>query len=83
MATAKTFGNLIDGEWVPSKNGRTFTDHNPSDTRQVVATFPDSGAEDIGAAVEAASRAFRSWRLVPAPKRGEIVFRMGEILARR
>jgi len=83
MTTAKTFGNLIDGEWVPSKTGRTFTDHNPSDTRQIVATFPDSGAEDIAAAVEAATRAFRSWRLVPAPKRGEIVFRMGEILARR
>ncbi|HYV19002.1 MAG TPA: aldehyde dehydrogenase family protein [Verrucomicrobiae bacterium] len=83
MTTAKTFGNLIDGEWVPSKSGRTFTDHNPSDTRQIVATFPDSGAEDIASAVEAAARAFRSWRLVPAPKRGEIVFRMGEILARR
>jgi acyl-CoA reductase-like NAD-dependent aldehyde dehydrogenase len=83
MTAAKTFGNLIDGEWVPSKSGRTFTDHNPSDTRQIVATFPDSGAEDIAAAVEAAARAFRTWRLVPAPKRGEIVFRIGEILARR
>jgi len=83
MTTAKSFGNLIDGEWVPSKSGRTFADHSPSDTRQIVASFPDSGPEDIAASVEAAERAFRSWRLVPAPKRGEIVFRMGEILARR
>ena len=83
MTTAKLFGNLIDGEWVPSQSGRTFEDRSPSDTRRIVATFPDSADEDVAAAVEAASRAFRSWRLVPAPKRGEIVFRMGEILARR
>jgi aldehyde dehydrogenase (NAD+) len=83
MTTAQPFGNLIDGEWVPAKSGRTFADRNPADARQVVAEFPDSGADDIAAAVEAAARAFRSWRLVPAPKRGEILFRMGEILARR
>jgi acyl-CoA reductase-like NAD-dependent aldehyde dehydrogenase len=83
MTTAKLFGNLIDGELLPSKSGRTFADRSPADARKIVATFPDSGEEDVAAAVEAASRAFRTWRLVPAPKRGEIVFRMGEILTRR
>ena len=81
--SAQPFRNLIDGEWVPARGGRTFEDRSPSDTRTLVAEFPDSTAEDVAAAVEAAARAFRSWRLVPAPKRGEIVFRMGEILTRR
>jgi len=81
--TSQPFRNLIDGEWVPARSGRTFEDLSPADTRTLVGEFPDSSAEDVAAAVEAAARAFRSWRLVPAPKRGEIVFRMGDILARR
>src|SRR5262245_28956781 len=83
MTAAQPFRNLIEGEWVPARSGRTFEDRSPADARQVVAEFPDSGPEDVSAAVEAAARAGRAWRLTPAPKRGEIVFRMGEILARR
>jgi aldehyde dehydrogenase (NAD+) len=81
--TAQPYRNLIDGEWVPARGGRSFEDRNPADARRVVAEFPDSGPDDVAAAVESAARAFRSWRLVPAPKRGELVFRMGEILTRR
>ena len=43
--------------------------------------FPRSAAEDVDRAVEAAKEAFASWRLVPAPKRGEILFRFGALLA--
>ena len=67
--------NFIDGEWVDSSTGQTFEDHNPADTRDVVGIFQRSNRADVNAAVEAAKRAFAKWRLVPAPRRAEIVFR--------
>src|SRR5271157_6357208 len=84
-ATTKTrvFKNFIDGEWVDSVSGRTFEDRNPADTREVVAIFQRSNKEDVNAAVDAAKRAFAKWRLVPAPRRAEMVFRAAEILIER
>jgi alpha-ketoglutaric semialdehyde dehydrogenase len=83
MAAPKTYLNLIDGEWVPSRSGQTFENLNPADTRDVVGLFQRSNKEDVDAAVAAAKRAWESWRLVPAPRRAEIVFRAGEILLER
>src|SRR5499425_855274 len=84
-STTKTrvFKNFIDGEWVESVTGQTFEDRNPADTREVVAIFQRSNKEDVDAAVGAAKRAFSKWRLVPAPRRAEIVFRAAEILIER
>jgi acyl-CoA reductase-like NAD-dependent aldehyde dehydrogenase len=79
----KVFKNFIDGEWVESVTGQTFEDRNPADTREVVAIFPRSHKVDVDAAVDAAKRAFAKWRLVPAPRRAEIVFRAAEILVER
>ncbi len=79
----KTYRNFIDGEWVESTARQTFENRNPADRSEVVGTFQDSSAADVEAAVEAARRAFRRWRLVPAPKRAEHLFRIGEILLRR
>ena len=83
--TTKTrvFKNFIDGEWVESVSGQTFEDRNPADTREVVAIFQRSNKEDVDAAVNAAKRAFAKWRLVPAPRRAEMVFRAAEILMER
>src|SRR5579885_2082437 len=75
------YRNLIDGEWVESSTGETFENRNPADTRDVVGIFQKSGNED--AAVDAARRAFVKWRLVPAPRRAEIIFRAAEMLAER
>ena len=75
--------NFIDGEWVESSTGDTFEDRNPADTREVVAIFQKSAKADVDAAVDAARRAFARWRLVPAPRRAEIVFRAAEILIGR
>ncbi len=75
--------NYIAGEWVESSTGETFEDRNPADTREVVAIFQKSGKADVDAAVEAAKQAFERWRLVPAPRRAEIVFRAAEMLAER
>ena len=79
----KIMRNLIDGEWVESTTGETFEDRNPADTRDVVAIFQKSGKEDVDAAIDAARRAFAKWRLVPAPRRAEIVYKAAEMLIER
>ena len=81
--STKTYKNLIDGEWVESSTGETFENRNPADTRDVVGIFQKSGKADVEAAVEAAKNAFKKWRLVPAPKRAEIIFRAAELLIER
>src|SRR6266542_2488532 len=77
------YRNFIDGEGVESSTGETFEDRNPADTRDVVGIFQKAGKADVDAAVEAARRAFLKWRLVPAPRRAEIIFLAAEMLAER
>src|SRR5438309_7899308 len=79
----RTYKNFIDGEWVEASTGDTFEDRNPADTRDVVGIFQKSGKADVHAAVDAAKRAFAKWRLVPAPRRAEIVYRAAEMLMGR
>jgi alpha-ketoglutaric semialdehyde dehydrogenase len=79
----KILKNFIDGEWVESVTGETFEDRNPADSRDVVGIFQKSGKEDVDSAIEAAKRAFVKWRLVPAPRRAEIVYRAAEMLIER
>ncbi|HET8651853.1 MAG TPA: aldehyde dehydrogenase family protein [Gaiellaceae bacterium] len=76
---SKTFKNYIAGEWVDSASGETFESTSPANGDEI-GTFPLSGEEDVNRAVQAAKDAFEEWRLVPAPKRGEILFRFGELL---
>lgn len=83
MSDTKTYKNLIGGEWVTCGSGQTFESTNPADTRDVVGVFQQSGAEDIDAAVAAAKGAYEHWRLTPAPKRGEILYRAAELLKQR
>jgi len=82
-APTKVYKNFIDGEWVESSTGENFENRNPADTREVVGIFRKSGKDDVDAAVDAAKRAFEKWRLVPAPRRAELVFRAAEMLAER
>jgi alpha-ketoglutaric semialdehyde dehydrogenase len=79
----KTYSNYINGEWRPSLSGETFENVNPADTRDVVGRFALSTREDVELAVEAARAAFDGWRRTPAPRRAEILFRLGELLIRR
>ena len=74
--------NFIAGKWSNTTTGEFFTSINPADTRQIVARAPLSRHEDVDRAVEAARIAFPAWRLLPPPRRGEILFRAGEILLR-
>ena len=76
-----TYKNLIGGEWIDAKSGKTFQNVNPADHSDIVGEFPSSGPEDVDLAVAAAKKAYATWRLVPAPKRAEILFRAGSLLA--
>jgi acyl-CoA reductase-like NAD-dependent aldehyde dehydrogenase len=77
--TTKQFQNFIGGEWVDAGSGETFESLSPA-TGELIGTFPKSGAEDVERAVAAAKAAYEEWRLVPAPKRGEILFRFGRLV---
>jgi len=79
---AQTFHNLIGGRWVPAASGRTFPNVNPA-TGETLGEFPDSQAPDVEAAVKAARAALRGWKLTPAPKRGEMLYRLGALIANR
>jgi acyl-CoA reductase-like NAD-dependent aldehyde dehydrogenase len=81
VATAvRTFKNFIGGEWIDAASGETFETSSPANG-ETLGVFPRSGAEDVDRAVEAAKAAYEEWRLVPAPRRGEILFRFGQLLA--
>src|SRR4026209_670891 len=78
----KSYQNCTEGEGGGSQSGEMFENINPADTRDIVGRFPLSTSEDLNAAVNAAQNAFDRWRNTPAPKRAELLFRLGEILIR-
>jgi aldehyde dehydrogenase (NAD+) len=78
-----TFKNFIGGEWAGARTGQTFETRNPADTTEVVGTFQKSGADDAREAIAAAKAAQPAWAAIPAPKRGEILFRAANILESR
>jgi alpha-ketoglutaric semialdehyde dehydrogenase len=82
-ASARVFKNFIDGEWVASRSGKSYLNRNPANTDEIIGEFPFSTQADVDAAVESARKAYATWRLVPAPKRGEILFRAAELLVER
>ncbi len=79
VTETKAFKNYLGGEWVDAASGETFESVNPANG-ETIGVFPKSSAEDVDRAVEAAKAAYEEWRLVPAPKRGEILFRFGQLL---
>ncbi len=72
--------NYIRGIWVDSKSGETFPSINPANTDETIGVVSKSGREDVDDAVKAAREAYEGWRLTPAPRRGEILFRAAELL---
>ena len=77
---SEVFKNYIDGKWLPAQAGQVIENRNPANRNDLVGLFPASDQDDVDAAVAAAKKAFASWRLVPAPKRGELLYRVGELL---
>ncbi|HEX4003227.1 MAG TPA: aldehyde dehydrogenase family protein [Candidatus Acidoferrales bacterium] len=86
MATAfapRVFKNFINGEWVESRGGKSIENRNPANRDELVGMFPASNREDVAVAVDAAKAAYDGWRLTPAPRRAEILFRAAGILIER
>jgi len=79
-ASVKIYQNYIGGKWVASESGEMFENINPADTGDIIGRFPLSTSQDVNAAVNAAQEAFDRWRHTPAPRRAELLFRLGEIL---
>jgi aldehyde dehydrogenase (NAD+) len=79
----KAYNNYINGRWQPAVSGQTFQSINPANPSDVVGLFPASGADDVNQAVAAAKQAYDNWRLTPAPKRAEILFKAGQIFIER
>jgi alpha-ketoglutaric semialdehyde dehydrogenase len=83
VAVPKFHKNYINGEWVEARSGRAFEDRNPANHTELIGIFPSSTQEDVNDAVGAAKAAFAKWRLFPAPRRAEILYRAAEILVKR
>jgi len=83
MAPPKVYKNFINGEWVDSVSRESFENLNPANHSELIGLFPHSTPEDVNRAVGAAHEAFKCWRLTPAPKRGEILFRAARLLLER
>ncbi len=79
----KEYRNIINGQHVPAKSGKTYENRNPADRDDLIGTFPLSEADDVDAAVEAAKAAYPGWRALPAQRRGDIMRRATELLRER
>jgi acyl-CoA reductase-like NAD-dependent aldehyde dehydrogenase len=76
------FSNFIAGKPTLCRSGKTFPNINPADNDDVVGLFQESGPEDVEQAFEAAIKARSSWAAMPAPVRGEYLFRAADLLER-
>ncbi|HEY3249523.1 MAG TPA: aldehyde dehydrogenase family protein [Ignavibacteria bacterium] len=73
--------NFIDGKWIEPSSGSYSENINPANTDDLIGLFPLSGEEDVNKAIAAAKKAFEKWRLIPAPKRGDVLKRVGDLMA--
>src|SRR5213080_2121390 len=80
---ADNFKNFIGGEWVAPTTGAYFENRNPADWNEVIGCFPRSGPDDVARAVAAAQRGFARWSKTPAPIRGDVLHRVGDLLVQR
>src|SRR5689334_10351783 len=76
----RTYSNFINGAWIPSRSGRLVENRNPANQGDLIGHFQDSDATDVQDAVAAAARAYEGWRLVPAPKRAEILLEAARLI---
>src|SRR5437870_12839004 len=78
------YKNLINGEWKSPVKGNYIENRNPAKwSEDLIGCFPSSTKEDIDEAVSAARKAFEKWRLIPAPRRGDVLKRTGDLLAEK
>ena len=80
---AEKYQNFIDGQWCDAANGEAFENRNPANWDEVVGIFPKSGKQEVERAVSAARKSFDAWRLTPAPTRGMILKKVGDLMTQR
>ncbi|HEX5439185.1 MAG TPA: aldehyde dehydrogenase family protein [Gemmatimonadaceae bacterium] len=78
-----TFKNFIAGTWAEPSTGEYFDNINPADTTDCIGRFPRSGREDVNRAVASATKGFARWSRMPAPQRGDILRRAGDLMVAR
>lgn len=71
--------SYINGQWVPSKSNKVFEIQDPA-SGQVIGTCPESTTVDLDDAIQAASQAFLTWRVLPGRQRGRILKRWFELI---
>lgn len=81
--TFRSYSNFIGGEWAGARSGKTYQTVNPADTRQTVAEYAASAAEDARQAVEAAQKAFPAWAATTPVARGRVLSKTSQILESR
>lgn len=79
----KTFKNFVGGDWVAPISGEYFENKNPADRSDTIGRFPLSGAADVDRAVASAQRGFEIWSKTPAPARGDVMRRIGDLMTKR
>src|SRR3972149_1172365 len=80
---ARTFKNFIAGHWVAPQGGHYFVDPNPADTSDIIGRFPHSRVADVAQAIRSAKEGFALWSRTPAPLRGDVLRRVGDLLTAR
>jgi acyl-CoA reductase-like NAD-dependent aldehyde dehydrogenase len=80
---SKNFKNFIGGQWIAPSTDRYFENRNPADQQDLIGMFPESGVDDVNRAVDSAVRGFAQWKRTPAPARGDVLRRVGDLMAAR
>lgn len=80
---AENYQNFVDGQWCDAASGESFENRNPANWDEVVGIFPKSGTQEVERAVSAARKSFDAWRLMPAPSRGMILKKVGDLMTQR
>jgi aldehyde dehydrogenase (NAD+) len=79
----KSFKNFIGGAWVPPADGKYRPNVNPADRTDIIGEFPLSSRADVECAITSAERGFEIWRKTPAPARGDVLRKVGDLMAAR
>jgi betaine-aldehyde dehydrogenase len=78
--TPRKYQLLIDGKWIDSDSGKTFTTPNPA-TGNTLAEVAEGDKSDIDKAVAAARRAYEGkWSKLSARDRGRLLYKLSQLI---
>jgi len=79
MTPNQTLSNYINGEWCDPNATEFLTISNPA-TADILGKVPLSPASEVDRAAQAAAKAFKTWRRVPATDRVQYLFKLKVLL---